>query len=83
MITCAGRKSRSTLMSESTPSRSSTPDAVLRRLEWTVIRRLDGVLHGDYRTLFRGYGLDFADLRHPVHRKAHLSWPEAFKLDRP
>ena len=36
---------------------------VLRRLEWTVIRRLDGVLHGDYRTLFRGYGLDLADLR--------------------
>jgi uncharacterized protein (DUF58 family) len=38
-------------------------EAVLRRLEWTVIRRLDGLLHGDYRTLFRGAGLDFADLR--------------------
>jgi uncharacterized protein (DUF58 family) len=36
---------------------------VLRRLEWTVIRRLDGLLHGDYRTLFRGFGLDLADLR--------------------
>ena len=36
---------------------------VLRRLEWTVIRRLDGALHGDYRTLFRGFGLDLADLR--------------------
>ncbi len=42
----------------------STPaEAVLRRLEWTVIRRLDGLLHGDYRTLFRGFGLDLADLR--------------------
>ena len=36
---------------------------VLRRLEWTVIRRLDGLLHGDYQTLFRGFGLDLADLR--------------------
>src|SRR5689334_2948283 len=39
------------------------PEAVLRRLEWTVIRRLDGLLHGDYRTLFRGFGLDLADMR--------------------
>lgn len=39
------------------------PEALLRRLEWTVIRRLDGLLHGDYRTLFRGFGMDLADLR--------------------
>jgi uncharacterized protein (DUF58 family) len=39
------------------------PDRLLRRLEWTVLRRLDGVLQGDYRTLFRGFGLDLADLR--------------------
>ena len=38
-------------------------ESILRRLEWTVIRRLDGLLHGDYRTLFRGFGLDLADLR--------------------
>jgi hypothetical protein len=31
-------------------------NSVLRRLEWTVIRRLDGLLHGDYRSLFRGEG---------------------------
>jgi uncharacterized protein (DUF58 family) len=44
---------------------SHMPNAenILRRLEWTVIRRLDGLLHGDYRTLFRGFGLDLADLR--------------------
>jgi uncharacterized protein (DUF58 family) len=36
---------------------------ILQRLEWTVIRRLDGLLYGDYRTLFRGFGLDLADLR--------------------
>ena len=40
----------------------SSAESLLRRLEWTVIRRLDGLLHGDYRTLFRGSGLDLADL---------------------
>jgi uncharacterized protein (DUF58 family) len=44
-------------------SRPRQAEAVLRRLEWTVIRRLDGLLHGDYRTLFRGFGLDLADIR--------------------
>ena len=49
----------------STLPRSSpaAPEKILRRLEWTVIRRLDGMLHGDYRSLFRGNGLDLADLR--------------------
>lgn len=36
---------------------------MLRRIEWTVLRRLDGLLQGNYRTLFQGMGLDFADLR--------------------
>ena len=39
------------------------PEKVLSRLDWTVIRRLDGLLQGDYRTLFHGFGLDMADLR--------------------
>lgn len=38
-------------------------DSVLRRIEWTVLRRLDGVLQGNYLTLFRGFGIDLADLR--------------------
>jgi len=40
-----------------------TPEAILRRLEWTVLRRLDGLLQGDYRTLFRGNGVDLSNLR--------------------
>lgn len=36
---------------------------VLRRIEWTVLRRLDGWLQGNYRTWFRGFGIDLADLR--------------------
>jgi uncharacterized protein (DUF58 family) len=39
------------------------PELILQRLDWTVIRRLDGILQGDYRTLFHGFGLDLADLR--------------------
>ena len=42
------------------------PERLLQRLDWRVIRRLDGLLQGDYRTLFRGSGLDFADLREYV-----------------
>ncbi|HEY4370880.1 MAG TPA: DUF58 domain-containing protein [Burkholderiales bacterium] len=45
------------------PARQRGAEALLKRLEWTVIRRLDGVLQGDYRTLLRGFGLDLADLR--------------------
>jgi uncharacterized protein (DUF58 family) len=41
----------------------STPEQILQRLDWKVIRRLDGVLQGDYRSLFLGFGLDLADLR--------------------
>ena len=42
---------------------TSAPERLLQRLDWHVVRRLDGLLQGDYRTLFRGQGLDFADLR--------------------
>jgi uncharacterized protein (DUF58 family) len=40
-----------------------TPERVLRRIEWRVLRRLEGRLQGDYRTVFRGSGIDVADLR--------------------
>jgi uncharacterized protein (DUF58 family) len=61
------------------------PEAVLRRLEWTVLRRLDGVLHGDYRTLFRGYGLDLADLREYAYGDdvRHIDWNVTARLQTP
>jgi uncharacterized protein (DUF58 family) len=40
-----------------------TPERVLRRLEWQVVRRLEGRLQGTYHTLLRGNGTDFLDLR--------------------
>ncbi len=39
------------------------PERILKRLDWAVIRRLDGLLQGDYRTMFHGFGLDLAELR--------------------
>jgi uncharacterized protein (DUF58 family) len=72
-------------MSESTPRPHPAPDAVLRRLEWTVLRRLDGVLHGDYRTLFRGHGLDLADLREYAWGDdvRHIDWNVTARLQTP
>jgi uncharacterized protein (DUF58 family) len=36
---------------------------VLDRLDWQVLRRLDGLLQGDYRSWFLGSGLDLAEIR--------------------
>ncbi len=59
--------------------------AVLRRIEWTVLRRLDGILHGDYRTLFRGFGLDLADLREyvPNDDVRHIDWNVTARMQTP
>lgn len=61
------------------------PDARLLRLEWTVIRRLDGLLQGDYRTLFRGVGLDLADLREYqiFDDVRHIDWNVSARLGVP
>lgn len=45
------------------PMSLQSPERLLQRLDWTVVRRLDGLLQGDYRTLLRGFGLDLAGLR--------------------
>jgi uncharacterized protein (DUF58 family) len=61
------------------------PEHILRRLEWTVIRRLDGLLYGDYRTLFRGFGLDLADLREYQYHDdvRHIDWNVTARLQTP
>ena len=62
-----------------------TPERVLRRMEWRVIRRLDGRLQGDYRTLFRGAGIDVADLREyqPGDDLRHVDWNVTARMDTP
>jgi uncharacterized protein (DUF58 family) len=58
---------------------------MLLRLEWTVIRRLDGLLHGDYRTLLRGFGLDLADLREYQYHDdvRYIDWNVTARLQTP
>ena len=62
-----------------------TPEHILQRLDWQVIRRLDGVLQGDYRSLFYGYGVDFADLREYQHGDdvRSIDWNVTARLDTP
>jgi len=64
---------------------SAGPEAILQRVEWTVLRRLDGLLHGDYRTLFRGYGMDIADLREYQYGDdvRHIDWNVTARLQTP
>lgn len=60
-----------------------TADRVLRRLEWHVIRRLDGRLQGSYRTLLRGQGTDFRDVREyePGDDVRHIDWNVTARMD--
>ena len=57
-------------------AKSGGAERLLRKLEWTVLRRLDGLLQGDYRTLLRGTGMDLADLREYQHHDdvRHIDW---------
>ena len=58
---------------------------MLHRLEWQVLRRLDGILQGDYHSLFMGGGLDFAELREyqPPDDIRHIDWNVTARMDFP
>ena len=60
-------------------------EALLQHLEWTVIRRLDGLLQGDHRTLFRGSGLELADLREYQAQDdvRHIDWNVTARMQTP
>jgi uncharacterized protein (DUF58 family) len=67
------------------PESEATPESILQRLDWQVIRRLDGLLQGDYRSLFYGYGVDFADLREyqPEDDVRYIDWNVTARMDTP
>lgn len=69
----------------STPAHAPTPERILHRLDWHVVRRLDGLLQGDYRSLFYGHGLDFADLREyqPQDDIRYIDWNVTARMDMP
>jgi uncharacterized protein (DUF58 family) len=64
---------------------ASAPERILQRVDWTVVRRLDGLLQGDYRSLFRGNGVDFADLREYEYGDdvRHIDWNVTARMDTP
>ena len=79
------RKAPAAANDERLNAQAGGAERALRRLEWTVIRRLDGLLQGDYRTLMRGTGLDLADLREYQHHDdvRHIDWNVTARLQTP
>jgi hypothetical protein len=79
------RKAPAAANDERLNAQAGGAERALRRLEWTVIRRLDGLLQGDYRTLMRGTGLDLADLREYQHHDdvRHIDWNVTARLQVP
>jgi uncharacterized protein (DUF58 family) len=59
------------------------PERILQSLEWKVIRRLDGLLQGDYRSLFRGNGVDLVGLREyqPGDDIRYMDWNVTARTD--
>src|SRR5512146_2138838 len=68
-----------------TPEHAQTPERILQRLDWQVIRRLDGLLQGDYRSLFYGFDVDFADLREyqPEDDVRYIDWNVTARMNTP
>jgi uncharacterized protein (DUF58 family) len=64
---------------------TTTPERLLRRLEWRLGRRLDGRLQGAYRTVWHGAGIDFTDLRVylPEDDVRHIDWNVTARVDEP
>jgi uncharacterized protein (DUF58 family) len=62
---------------------SAASERLLRRLEWQVVRRLDGRLQGAHRTVWHGVGIDFTDLRTytPEDDVRHIDWNVSARLD--
>jgi uncharacterized protein (DUF58 family) len=63
----------------------SASDRLLLRLEWRVLRRLDGRVQGAYRTPYRGSGMDFAGLRGYLEDDdaRHIDWNATARLNEP
>jgi uncharacterized protein (DUF58 family) len=62
---------------------TTASDRLLLRLEWRVLRRVDGRIQGGYRTPYRGSGMDFAGLREYVETDdaRHIDWNATARLN--
>jgi uncharacterized protein (DUF58 family) len=63
----------------------TAPERLLVRLEWRVLRRLDGRLAGGYRTAHRGTGIDLVGLREYTEGDdaRHIDWNVTARLNEP
>ncbi len=61
-----------------------TPESILRRLEFKVVRRLDGFLFGDYTGVFYGPSLDLAEVREyePGDEIRRIDWNVTARMHR-
>ena len=84
-VRAAGQQAAPGTQAQANDTARPDPQQVLRRLEWTVIKRLDGQLQGDYRSLFRGAGLVLADLReYQSHDDVrHIDWNVTARMQTP
>ncbi|MGH3298997.1 MAG: DUF58 domain-containing protein [Trebonia sp.] len=66
------------------PARTA-PERLLLRLEWRVLRRIEGRVAGGYRTAHRGTGTDLAGLRAYVEGDdaRHIDWNVTARLNEP
>ena len=66
-------------------SRAAAAERLLQRLDWHVVRKLDGLLQGEYRSLFRGPGIDLANLREyqPGDDVRYIDWNVTARLTTP
>src|SRR3984957_15274464 len=63
----------------------TTPEQLLARLEWRVVRRLDGRLMGDYRTAHPGGGAGLVGPRGYTEGDdpRHIDWNVSARLNEP
>jgi uncharacterized protein (DUF58 family) len=64
---------------------SRPPDEILRRLELTVTRKLDGLLQGDYRGLVPGHGSELGETREyqPGDDTRRIDWNVTARMNVP
>lgn len=65
--------------------RAASAEAIMKRLDWHVVRRLDGLLQGDYHSLFMGHGLDLAEVREyqPQDDVRYMDWNVTARMNEP
>ncbi|HEX5369673.1 MAG TPA: DUF58 domain-containing protein [Dehalococcoidia bacterium] len=67
------------------PRPTDDAELLLKRLDWHVVRRLDGMLQGDYRSMFTGHGFDLAEVREYQAEDdiRYMDWNVTARMDTP